>query len=92
MRDNPFAIPAIGCETDKIRVPRAMSDSRAYIEASQTLDAAFLEGLRPWPTCLREKRMGPVKAEPCRYKAQLHLETLIWAKGARYIGAFPSAA
>lgn len=59
-------------------------ETRSLVEASQTLGAAYLAGLRPHARCMRGKRMGPVKVEPCGYIAELDLETLIWAKGAKY--------
>lgn len=59
-------------------------DVRTLVEASQTIGAAFLAGLRPHARCMRGKRSGPVKQEPCGYAAGLDLETLIWAKGAKY--------
>jgi hypothetical protein len=34
--------------------------------------------------CLRAKRMGPVKVQPCGYRATLHLESLIWTRGAKF--------
>ena len=59
-------------------------DARTLVEASQTLGAAFLAGLRPHVRCLRGKRMGPVKVEPCGYATELDLESLIWTRGAKY--------
>lgn len=63
-----------------------MSDAqtRHLVEASQTLGAAFLSGLQPQAQCRRGKRIGPVKVEPCGYRADLDLETLIWTRGARF--------
>ncbi len=60
------------------------SEVRTLVEASQTLGAAFLAGLRPHARCLRGKRSGPVKREPCGYSAELDLESLIWTRGARF--------
>lgn len=57
---------------------------RSLVEASQTLGAAFLAGLQPHARCRRGRRIGPAKVEPCGYDAALDLETLIWAKGAKY--------
>lgn len=59
-------------------------ETHHLVEASQTLGAAFLAGLRPHARCRRGKRIGPVKVEPCGYAYDLDLESLIWAKGARY--------
>jgi hypothetical protein len=59
-------------------------ETRILVEASQTLGAAFLAGLQPHARCQRGKRIGPVKVEACGYSAALDLETLIWAKGAKY--------
>lgn len=59
-------------------------ESRTLVEASQTLGAAFLAGLRLHVRCQRGKRMGPVKVEACGYDTELHLESVIWAKGAKY--------
>lgn len=59
-------------------------ESRTLVEASQTLGAAFLAGLRPHVRCQRGKRSGPVKREPCGYDTELHLESLIWTRGAKY--------
>lgn len=58
--------------------------TRRFVEASQTLGAAFLAGLTPYATCQRGGRRGPVKIEPCGYSAPLDLETLLWKCGARY--------
>lgn len=55
-----------------------------YSPAMETLGAAFLAGLQPHARCLRGKRMGPVKVEPCGYAAALDLESLIWTRGAKY--------
>ena len=67
------------------RQESAMSqEARTLVEASQTLGAAFLAGLRPHVRCLRGKRMGPVKVEPCGYATELDLESLIWTRGAKY--------
>jgi hypothetical protein len=57
---------------------------RHLVEASHTLGAAFLAGLQPRAECQRGPRRGPVKVEPCRYVADLDLESLIWARGAKY--------
>jgi hypothetical protein len=51
---------------------------------NRTLGVAFIEGLRPHVRCLRGKRSGPVKTEPCGYAANLSLETLIWTRGAAF--------
>ena len=76
----------IGCETPLPHGGRSMSQaqSRRLVEASQTLGAAFLDGLRPHVRCLRGKRIGPVKVEPCGYYTELDLESLIWTRGAKY--------
>ncbi|MEY4967238.1 MAG: hypothetical protein RL274_2821 [Pseudomonadota bacterium] len=67
------------------RQESAMSqETRTLVEASQTLGAAFLAGLRPHVRCLPGKRMGPVKVEPCGYATKLHLESLIWTHGPKY--------
>ena len=55
-------------------------ETRTLVEASQTLGAAFLAGLRPHVRCLRGKRMGPVKVEPCGHATELDLESLIWTR------------
>ncbi|HEY2010506.1 MAG TPA: hypothetical protein VGH23_16070 [Rhizomicrobium sp.] len=60
------------------------AESRRLVEASQTLGAIYLAGLRPQAICQRGKRIGPVKVEPCGYKAMLDLESLIWKCGAKY--------
>lgn len=49
-----------------------------------TLGEAYLGGLRPYARCLRGKRSGPVKIVPCGYDAALHLESLIWTRGAKF--------
>lgn len=54
------------------------------IDAAQTLGEAFLAGLYPHARCLRGKRMGPVKVQPCGYDTPLSLETLIWTRGAAF--------
>jgi hypothetical protein len=59
-------------------------ESRTLVEASQTLGAAYLAGLQPHVRCLRGRRMGPTKVEPCGYDALLGLESLIWMRGAKY--------
>jgi hypothetical protein len=48
------------------------------------LGEAFLAGLSPHVRCLREKRRGPVKIDPCGYHADLDLESLIWTRGASF--------
>jgi hypothetical protein len=60
------------------------AQSRALIEASQTLGAAFLAGLQVHAMCRRGNRIGIVKVEPCGYDAMLELESLIWTRGAKY--------
>lgn len=55
-----------------------------HTDAKLTLGAAFLAGLQPHARCLRGKRMGPVKVEPCGYHAALDLECLIWTRGAQF--------
>lgn len=60
------------------------AEIRTLVEASQTLGAAFLAGLRPHARCQRGKRSGPVKQEPCGYAATLDLESLIWTRGAKF--------
>jgi hypothetical protein len=59
-------------------------ESRRLVEASQTLGAAYLDGLRPHVYCLRGKRQGPVKVQPCGFHTDLHLESLIWTRGAKF--------
>ena len=59
-------------------------ESRSLVEASQTLGAAFLAGLQPHARCLRGRRIGPVKVQPCGYDAMLDLESLIWTRGAQF--------
>jgi len=49
-----------------------------------TLGMAFLAGLQPHVRCLRGRRMGPAKVEPCGYSAELDFETLIWTRGAAF--------
>lgn len=60
------------------------AQTRHLVEASQTLGAAFLAGLQPQAQCRRGKRIGPVKVEPCGYRALLDLESLIWTRGAKF--------
>ena len=54
------------------------AESRRLVEASQTLGAVFLAG------CLRGKRLGVTKVEPCGYSAGPDLESLIWTRGAKF--------
>jgi hypothetical protein len=60
------------------------AQSRALIEASQTLGAAYLAGLQPHAKYQCRNRMEIVKVEPCGYDAMLDLESLIWTRGAKY--------
>jgi hypothetical protein len=60
------------------------AESRRLVEASQTLGAAYLAGLRPHVTCLRGSRIGPTKVQACGYRADLDLESLIWTRGAKF--------
>lgn len=60
------------------------TESRHLVEASQTLGGAFLAGFNLRAICLRGGYRGPVRIEPCGYAANLDMETLIWAKGAKY--------
>lgn len=57
---------------------------KTFEEARRTLGSAFLAGLKPYAECRRGKRSGPVKIVPCGYRSELHLETLIWTRGAKY--------
>lgn len=58
--------------------------TRRFVEASQTLGAAYLAGQRPRARCLRGKRLGPVKVEACGYAADLDFESIIWTRGAKF--------
>jgi hypothetical protein len=54
------------------------------VSPEMLLGEAFLGGLSPHVRCLRSKRLGPVKIEPCGYGADLDLESLIWTRGAKF--------
>ncbi len=54
------------------------------VAVDKTLGDAWLAGLAPQARCLRGRRSGPVKIEPCGYVAGLDLQTLIWTRGARF--------
>lgn len=57
---------------------------RQYPAEDKTLADAWMGGLVPRVRCLRGKRIGPVKVEPCGYSSAISLSTLIWTRGARF--------
>lgn len=58
-----------------------MPSPSLQVVTNKTLADAWLAGVRPVVACKRGKRAGPVKIEPCGYRAELSLETLLWTRG-----------